>query len=48
MKGDYKIDLSRPRNVAEIRFEPQFMKIHEQIWNDLRDEVMVSYVHANK
>ncbi|MFJ5716981.1 ABC transporter ATP-binding protein [Neobacillus sp. NPDC093127] len=47
IKGDYKIDLERPRNVSEIRFDPQFMKLHEQIWNDLRDEVFISYAHAN-
>lgn len=48
VKGDYKINLPRPRNVAEVRFDQDFMKLHEQIWNDLRDEVMVSYAHANK
>ena len=48
IKGDYPIPLTRPRNVAEIRFNPQFMKLHEQIWNDLRDEVMISYANANK
>lgn len=47
IKGDYTIDLERPRNVAEIRFDPRFMELHEQIWNDLRDEVMLSYAHAN-
>jgi NitT/TauT family transport system ATP-binding protein len=46
VKGDYKITLDRPRNVAEIRFDPAFMKLHEQIWNDLRDEVMISYAHT--
>ncbi|TCZ74713.1 ABC transporter ATP-binding protein [Paenibacillus albiflavus] len=48
IKGDYKIHLERPRNVAEIRFDRQFAELHEQIWNDLRDEVMVSYANANK
>ncbi|TXK79113.1 ABC transporter ATP-binding protein [Paenibacillus sp. N3.4] len=47
IKGDYKINLDRPRNVAEIRFERQFAELHEQIWNDLRDEVMISYANAN-
>lgn len=47
IKGDYRIPLARPRNVSEIRFERQFMDLHEQIWNDLRDEVLVSYAHAN-
>ncbi|MCZ8515020.1 ABC transporter ATP-binding protein [Paenibacillus filicis] len=46
VKGDYKIHLPRPRNVAEVRFDPAFMKLHEQIWNDLRDEVMISYADA--
>ncbi|SEC46290.1 ABC transporter ATP-binding protein [Paenibacillus sp. GP183] len=46
IKGDYRIDLPRPRNVAEIRFDPAFMRLHEQIWNDLRDEVLISYEHA--
>lgn len=48
IKGDYRIDLPRPRNVSEIRFDPAFMKLHEQIWNDLRNEVMISYANANK
>lgn len=43
IKGDYRIHLPRPRNVSEIRFDPEFLKLHEQIWNDMRDEVMTSY-----
>lgn len=48
IKGDYRIDLPRPRNVAEISFDPAFMRIHKQIWEDLKDEVMISYENANK
>jgi NitT/TauT family transport system ATP-binding protein len=48
IKGDYRIDLPRPRNVAEIGFDPDFMRIHQQIWEDLKDEVMISYENANK
>lgn len=48
VKGDYRIDLPRPRNVAEISFDPAFMRIHKQIWEDLKDEVMISYESANK
>jgi NitT/TauT family transport system ATP-binding protein len=43
VKSTYKVDLPRPRNVAEIRFEPRFGEIYQEIWNDLRDEVLVSY-----
>lgn len=43
VKGVYTIDLPRPRNVAEIRFEPRFVQLYQQIWEALRNEVMVSY-----
>ncbi len=43
IKGIYKVDLPRPRNIAEIRFLPRFIELYEEIWNDLRDEVLVSY-----
>ncbi|HEX6351214.1 MAG TPA: ABC transporter ATP-binding protein [Candidatus Dormibacteraeota bacterium] len=43
VKGDYKVDLPRPRDVAEIRFQPRFDAIYQEIWRDLRDEVLVSY-----
>ena len=43
VKSTYKVDLPRPRNVAEIRFQPRFAEIYEEIWKDLRDEVLVSY-----
>ena len=43
VKGTYSVDLPRPRNVAEIRFQPRFTQIYEAIWSQLRDEVLVSY-----
>lgn len=43
VKGIYTIDLPRPRNVAEIRFEPRFVQLYHEIWEDLRNEVMISY-----
>jgi NitT/TauT family transport system ATP-binding protein len=43
VKGIYTIDLPRPRNVAEIRFEPRFVQLYQQIWEDLRNEVIISY-----
>src|SRR5258705_10491298 len=43
VKGTYEVDLPRPRNIAEIRFDPRFVQLYEEIWNDLRDEVLVSY-----
>jgi NitT/TauT family transport system ATP-binding protein len=48
IKGIYTIDLPRPRKVAEIRFEPRFLQLYHQIWEDLRDEVMISYERAKQ
>jgi NitT/TauT family transport system ATP-binding protein len=41
--GNFKVDLPRPRDVAEIRTNPQFIQIHQQIWAVLRDEVLKGY-----
>lgn len=48
VKGNYVVDLPRPRNVSEIRFEPRFGQIYREIWNDLRDEVLVSYERSRR
>src|SRR2546425_4192348 len=48
VKGIYPVSLPRPRNVAEIRFQPQFARIYEEIWNDLRDEVLLSYERSKR
>jgi NitT/TauT family transport system ATP-binding protein len=39
IKGDYPVTLARPRDVAEIRLDPEFVELYRQIWDDLRDEV---------
>lgn len=48
IKGIYEVDLPRPRKVNEIRFDPKFSNIYEEIWSDLREEVMVSYERAKR
>ena len=35
---DQKIDLPRPRDVRNVRFEPRFKKIYDQLWDFLRVE----------
>jgi len=39
IKGRYAVDLARPRDVAEIRLNPEFTRLYRQIWDDLRVEV---------
>jgi sulfonate transport system ATP-binding protein len=48
VKGAYTIDLPRPRNVSEIRFERRFVELYQEIWEDLREEVLVSYERAKQ
>jgi NitT/TauT family transport system ATP-binding protein len=44
--GEYRIDLPRPRDVAEIRLTPGFLDLHRRIWADLKTEVMKTYEQA--
>jgi NitT/TauT family transport system ATP-binding protein len=48
VKGIYTIDLPRPRNVTEIRFDPRFIQLYHEIWEDLRNEVIISYERAKQ
>lgn len=41
--GDFKVDLERPRDVAEVRVTPRFIELHKAIWDVLRDEVLKGY-----
>ncbi len=44
VKAIYDVDLPRPRGaVQEIRFEPRFLELHQQIWESLREEVEQAY-----
>jgi NitT/TauT family transport system ATP-binding protein len=47
LKGDYAVELPRPRNVIEARFAPGFMDVYERVWTGLRDEVMASYARQH-
>ena len=48
VKGTYLVDLPRPRDVAEIRFQPRFSEIHRQIWSDVRSEVLLGYERSKQ
>jgi NitT/TauT family transport system ATP-binding protein len=43
VKETFPIDLPRPRNPREIRHTPEFVRLHERIWESLRDEVQVAH-----
>ncbi len=41
--GEFRVDLPRPRDVAEVRSTPQFIELHKAIWAVMRDEVLKGY-----
>ncbi|CAD5373483.1 taurine transporter subunit; ATP-binding component of ABC superfamily [Rubrivivax sp. A210] len=41
--GEFRVDLPRPRDVAEIKTQPRFIELHAAIWAVLRDEVLKGY-----
>ena len=41
--GEFKIDLPRPRDVAEVRSHTRFTELHKAIWDVLREEVLKGY-----
>ena len=41
--GEFRIDLERPRDVAEVRVAPRFIELHQAIWAVLREEVLKGY-----
>jgi NitT/TauT family transport system ATP-binding protein len=46
VKAVFAIDLPRPRVVQEIRFDPRFVELYQQIWGALRDEVQIAYART--
>jgi len=41
--GEFRIDLARPHDVAEVRADARFVELHKAIWGVLREEVLAGY-----
>lgn len=44
--GSYEITIPRPRDLLDIRDDPQFVEIHREIWGRLKVEVSKTYASA--
>jgi NitT/TauT family transport system ATP-binding protein len=44
--GDFKVALARPRDIAEIKLDPDFHAIHREIWLELKAEVLKGYAQS--
>jgi NitT/TauT family transport system ATP-binding protein len=44
--GDWRVPLSRPRDIAEVKLEPAFQEVHRDIWHTLKAEVLKGYAQT--
>jgi NitT/TauT family transport system ATP-binding protein len=44
--GNWKVPLPRPRDISEVKLEPSFHKLHREIWQMLKDEVLKGYAQT--
>jgi NitT/TauT family transport system ATP-binding protein len=44
--GDWRVPLARPRDIAEVKLEPVFHKLHREIWQMLKSEVLKGYAQT--
>ncbi|WP_158747783.1 ABC transporter ATP-binding protein [Acidisphaera sp. L21] len=46
--AEFTIDLPRPREVADIRLSPDFLRLHTAIWGVLKEEVLKGYAQGKR
>ena len=46
--GDWRVPLSRPRDITEVKLDKAFHDLHREIWDALKDEVMKGYVQSTQ
>ncbi|MEZ3488120.1 MAG: ABC transporter ATP-binding protein [Lachnospiraceae bacterium] len=39
IKSEYIVDIERPRIIEECKYDPRFLELERQIWNDIKDEL---------
>jgi NitT/TauT family transport system ATP-binding protein len=44
--GDWRVPLPRPRDIAEVKLDPAFHKLHRDIWQTLKAEVLKGYAQT--
>jgi NitT/TauT family transport system ATP-binding protein len=44
--GEWRVPLPRPRDIAEVKLDAAFHKLHRDIWQVLKDEVLKGYAQT--
>lgn len=42
IKQIYQVNLPRPRRVMDVKFNEHFVRLEKEIWNNLKDEILIS------
>ena len=45
--GDWRVPLTRPRDIADVRLQAEFHELHREIWGKLKDEVLKGYQQSS-
>jgi NitT/TauT family transport system ATP-binding protein len=46
--GDHRVSLTRPRDPVEVRHTAEFSRLHREIWQQLKGEVLRAYAQEDK
>jgi NitT/TauT family transport system ATP-binding protein len=46
IRSIHDIELPRPRDVYKVRFDPDFSHLHEQLWDEMKDDVIAAGARA--
>jgi NitT/TauT family transport system ATP-binding protein len=41
--GDWKVNIPRPRDIADVKLDRGFLDLHREIWRTLKSEVIKGY-----
>jgi NitT/TauT family transport system ATP-binding protein len=44
--GNWRVELPRPRDIAEVKLDRAFHELHREIWTMLKDEVLKGYAQT--
>jgi NitT/TauT family transport system ATP-binding protein len=44
--GDWRVPLTRPRDISEVKLDPIFHELHRDIWHKLKAEVLKGYAQS--
>ena len=44
--GDWKVNIARPRDIADVKLDKAFHELHREIWNMLKAEVLKGYAQS--